>query len=513
MSRRATLHRLKSDFGDLLAVHEQARDLTEFAGYADDPVAFTIDVLQASLTDYQERIAESVRDRPLVVVQSCNAAGKDFIAAHLALWFVYARRGLVLITGPTQRQVREIVMGEVGRAWGRARDLPGELFQSALRLGQVEQAGIIAFTSTEASRLTGFHAPRLMVLLTEAQGVESFAWEAALACATGSQDRILAVGNPLSPSGSFYAACRSDAWHRHQIGAFETPNVQQGREVFPGMMTLQGVARIEGEFGKGSGIYQARVLGEFPDQGEESLLRRSWLEAAAERLERWRKDHAASEPILAVDVGRQGPDATVCAVLRGPVVTRIEAWGGADLMETVDRVRTLAAEEGARPGGDGSGVIVVDVVGLGAGVADRLVELSYRVVEFNGGTRAWDPQRFANTRAESYWVLRDALEMAALALPPDEELLEELLAQTWTPTAEGRIALPPKETIKGQLGRSPNKADAVTMGVWWQAVAATPAPWSEVVLGPMGDPCGFFAENGNLVIDEDREAGWEPVRW
>ena len=96
MSQRATIERLGRDLGELLAVHERARDLSEFTGYADDPVAFVIDVLKASLTDYQEDIANSVRDRPLVVVQSCNAAGKDFIAAHLALWFVYARRGLVL---------------------------------------------------------------------------------------------------------------------------------------------------------------------------------------------------------------------------------------------------------------------------------------------------------------------------------------------------------------------------------------------------------------------------------
>jgi hypothetical protein len=93
-------------------------------------------------------IAEAVLENPLVVVRFANAVGKDWIAARLALWWVYARHELALVTGPTERQVREVVMGEVARAFGKARGLPGELYQMALRLGREERAGILAFTAT-----------------------------------------------------------------------------------------------------------------------------------------------------------------------------------------------------------------------------------------------------------------------------------------------------------------------------------------------------------------------------
>jgi hypothetical protein len=89
-----------------------------------------------------------------------------------ALWWTYARGGLVLVTGPTERQVVEVVMGEVRQAFRKATDLPGDLYRTALRVG--DRAAILAFTSTEASRLTGFHAPRVLALITEAQGVEAF---------------------------------------------------------------------------------------------------------------------------------------------------------------------------------------------------------------------------------------------------------------------------------------------------------------------------------------------------
>ncbi len=166
MTVTATLRRLDAELGDLIERHGRGRSLDEFAAYSNDPIGFIREVLHGEPWSRQVEIAESVRDSPLIVVRSANAVGKDWIAARLALWWVYCRRGLALVTGPTERQVREVVMGEVARAFHAAKDLPGELYQMALRLGRTENAGILAFTSTEASRLTGFHAPRVLAILT-----------------------------------------------------------------------------------------------------------------------------------------------------------------------------------------------------------------------------------------------------------------------------------------------------------------------------------------------------------
>ncbi|MEE8191733.1 MAG: hypothetical protein V3T74_03250, partial [Gemmatimonadales bacterium] len=284
MTVATTLRRLDAELGELLERHERGRSLDEFAAYRDDPIAFIREVLHGEPWERQVEIARAVEASPLVVVRSANAVGKDWVAARLALWWVYARQGLALITGPTERQVREVVMGEVARAFGKARDLPGELYQMALRLGREERAGILAFTSTEASRLTGFHAPRILAVLTEAQGVEDFAGEGLLACATGSEDRVLAVGNPLKPSGRFYSVSRPrSGWISLRIAADEHPNLREGETVIPGGPSPEFAARIAREYGRQSGVYMARVLGEFPDEGEESLFRRSWLEAANER--------------------------------------------------------------------------------------------------------------------------------------------------------------------------------------------------------------------------------------
>ena len=156
LTSRTQIDRLREQVGDLLAARSMGVDLDVFEKFERRPVEFIQDVLGGDrIWSRQLEIAESVRDGRFTVVRSCNSAGKDWVAAHLALWWCYARRGLVLITGPTERQVREIVMGEVARAFRRNDDLPGELYQRSLRIPADENLGILAFTPTEASKLTG----------------------------------------------------------------------------------------------------------------------------------------------------------------------------------------------------------------------------------------------------------------------------------------------------------------------------------------------------------------------
>jgi len=468
------LSRLKEQLGDLVQQRE-GRDLSEYARYADDPVGFIREVLKGDPWSMQEEIAEAVRDNPLTVVRSCNAAGKDWIASHLALWILYARQNLVLITGPTERQVREIVMNEVGRAFRRADDLPGELYQLALRVPNTEHAGILAFTSSEASKLTGFHAPRVMAILTEAQACEAFAWEGLLACTTGSEDRVLAVGNPLSPDGRFYTVSRPNSdWRSIRISAQDHPNVVEGDPtIVRGGVTRDFINRIRREYGEASPIYIARVLGEFPESSDDALVRRSWLEAAADRWENGTLADQAygAEPVVAVDVARFGSDSSVMCFRSGPVVKEFVEWKGFDLMTSTGRVieelRNRFLERADPRYGPGIGgkpyQLVVDEIGLGSGLLDRLREQRIEAIAFNSSHRARNPERFANRRAEAFWTVRRTLERGEIALPRDDELFEELVSIRWSVESSGKIKLERKKETRDRIGRSPDRADAVAM--------------------------------------------------
>ena len=479
------LAQLRQDVEELTAKRAPSTEV-DFSAYRADPAGFIRDVLgeiKPGMYEGQLLIAEAVRDHPLTVVRSCNSAGKDWVAARLALWWVFAMGGYVLITGPTERQVREIVMNEVRKAFMKSRALYGELFTMSLRLDDPD-TGILAFTSHEASSLTGFHAPRLLVIITEGQGVEDFCFEAMLANAAGEDDRICVLGNPLAPTGRFFAISRSAGWHSIRLSAEDHPNVRTGTTVIPGAVTRAQVQRIAQEYGKESSIYRSRVLAEFPTDAEESLVTHEWLDAAEER---WEDAVAEAEKTrakfrLSLDPARHGSDSSVLAIARNGVLVEFKSWTKRDTMHSTGRViEEIAQLEYETPPQTGREAmarrferreplqvaeVTVDAVGLGSGVYDRLKEQDVRgLVEFNGARSATgdDSERFLNTRASSFWHLRSLLERGLIALPHDPELREELVATQWRISSSGRIQIEAKDDLRARLGRSPDKADALAM--------------------------------------------------
>lgn len=482
------LRRLEADVGELL--ESRTGGDRDFSTYEHDPVGFIRDVLQASPWRKQEDVARALIDHALVTVRSCHAAGKDWLAARLALWWVYARRGLVFLTGPTQAQVEEILMRkELREAFVRAR-LPGELHVKALRPGGAGEAGVVAKTASGLSALTGFHAARVLVVVTEAQDPDlSHAWDAAFACATGADDRILTLGNPTEPDGRFHAAHQpGSSWHRVRIQAADVPNVARGETVVSGLLTQEGVERFRREYGEESPFYISRVLAQFPVEATDGLVRRAWIDEAQDpdRLRSLEEtDLLGRGPpyVLGVDPARLGPDTTAVCLRQGHIVRRFETWGDADTMETAGRVRDLAA----RLIHDGERVseVHVDEVGLGAGVLDRLARTlpALEYVDLHAGLRqrlhrrrptahgfaasrsAGLPDRFRNLRAQGYWHVRKRLEEGSLALPADERLAEELLATRVRFGADGRTEIESKDAVKGRLGRSPDLADALVVSL------------------------------------------------
>lgn len=467
----AVVRQLREQVGELVAKHDQLASAADYTRYADDPVGFMRDVLRCEPWAKQEEMAEAVRDHSRVVVVTANGLGKDWLTARVALWWVYARRGMVILTGPTERQTKNVLMREVRKGFAKAPELPGELF--ALELRVTDDCGILAFTSDNADKLTGFHHPRLLVCMTEGQGCEPEAYEAAQACCTGEENRLFVYGNPTRPSGPFARAAESDSWHCMTIAATAHPNVITGREEIPGAVSRAWIDSMREEYGESSSFYKSRVLAQFPTESVEGLLKREWVRAAFDR-----HDSEALVPQswdyplwIAVDVARYGPDSTVLAFCRGPVVEKLVTWRGASITDTADRVLAHVEENtreptpkfpklGHRPR------LVVDEPGLGGGLIDVLRKKGMNVTAFNGANRATDPRRFLNSRAESHWRIRELLENNLVAIPRDAMMEEEALSVEWQlAQSGGTVQILSKDTIRATLGRSPDRLDAVVIGL------------------------------------------------
>ena len=201
-----------------------------------------------------------------------------------------------------------------------------------------------------------------------------------------------------------------------------------------------------------SPLWQAKVLAEFPDVSDEYLISPAMIQTGINTelpgLERGR---------YGADVSRMGTDKTVIYRNRGGVIRYVDSWGMTDTMQTTGKFKLVLDKHHHLQRPD----FVVDIVGLGAGVFDRLREQGYPAVGFSGAERAFRPDKFKNRRAEIYWTFRNDLELGNIDLDPeDEELLSQLQNIKWWVDSGGRIQIESKDDMRERGVKSPDLADA-----------------------------------------------------
>jgi hypothetical protein len=256
---------------------------------------------------------------------------------------------------------------------------------------------------------------------------------------------------------------------------FDHVNVQEGREVILGGPAPDSPAQIAEQYGVDSAFYIGRVLAEFPAVGSiDSVFEARWIDAA---VEKWKSNHFAERANrckrrLVVDVAKGGDD-TCIGVIRGPIVESLESFKERDLMKLADRLHTQSMEIGLAHAGiiwpnyeqrqKNRCRITVDDLGVGAGVTSRLLQLGVDVTAVNAGAQANNKKKFKNRRAETHFLLRDDLMYEKVALPPDPQLREELLATSYIIDSTGKFQIESKDLLRTKLKRSPDRSDVVTM--------------------------------------------------
>jgi hypothetical protein len=117
--------------------------------------------------------------------------------------------------------------------------------------------------------------------------------------------------------------------------------------------------------------------------------------------------------------------------------------------------------------------VMIDAIGMGWGVVDRLNQLGYgsRVIAVQSSERALNPARFGNRRAEMWSDMRDWI-YGGGSLPKDDPNLERVL---YTPgfkfDVNNRLLIESKIDMQKRGQPSPDSADALCL-----TFAANPAP-------------------------------------
>jgi len=173
----------------------------------------------------------------------------------------------------------------------------------------------------------------------------------------------------------------------------------------------------------------------------------------------------ASGPlVVGVDPARFGPDRSAIVRRRGRHVPPTEAHQGLDTMQLAGLCRRIIeTEKPAR--------MFVDVIGIGAGVVDRLLEMGFgaTVVGINSAERPTMPEPAEgggplNRRAEMWMDMRAWFaDPAGVQIPDEDALHADLTAPGYSFDSSGRLRIEKKEDIKKRGLRSPDEGDALAL--------------------------------------------------
>jgi hypothetical protein len=160
--------------------------------------------------------------------------------------------------------------------------------------------------------------------------------------------------------------------------------------------------------------------------------------------------------LIGCDPAGEGDDRTAIAFRQGRTVFRVEYHTKLDTMQIAGKVASYYAE--MHPDG-----IFVDKLGLGAGVYDRLVELSIPVIGVGAGSKANDSERYENKRAEMWFLMAEWFANAPVRIPNEPALIADLSTFQPETSSNGRRQLESKQKLKRRGIRSPDGGDALAL--------------------------------------------------
>lgn len=174
-------------------------------------------------------------------------------------------------------------------------------------------------------------------------------------------------------------------------------------------------------------------------------------------------------PIWSVDPARFGSDRTAFCRRFGSVITEITSWRGLDTMQTVGRIK---AEFDAQPFDMRPSIILVDSIGLGAGVVDRLREMKLPARGVNVSEAPSMGAMYNNLRTELWFKTKAWLEDRSCRIPKNDELVSELSSIRYSFLSNGKMVAESKDQMRRRGLRSPDLADAVCLTMAVEASTA-----------------------------------------
>lgn len=410
-----------------------------------------------------------------VVVPSCFASGKTWLAARIALAFYDAYTpgvhcdicggpcgGAKIITTSTKEEhLVDNLWGEIRMAWPKMQQrhgFAGRIMPAETRVQDVEHSMhfITGLVATKPEGFQGYHAAHVLVVADEATSVSQEVATGISGLLASGDARLLLILNPTD--GTTYAAAkaRSPLTKTIKITAFDTPNFTG--EALPegsNLITKGYLAGLKAE-GSGPGTYEwtTHVLAEFWDLTDDTLIAEGWYSDARSGLL-----VPGGTRSVGIDIASYGTAESVIAIRDGLALDELRAFPSQRVDHFFEGPVTKAILD-VDPH-----FVIYDADGVGAG-AIGYAEKLYRhllpgaqVIPFRGAKHIND--HYSNARSAWYWALRKHFENGNLAITFDDTKLKEQALGIRYSIKNGAIRVETKDEMKKRGMNSPDRLDAV----------------------------------------------------
>lgn len=486
---------------------QQAADLERLR----EAKTFIRSILKEDPYDLQDAIIDALESHNRVAIKGCHSAGKSrVIAAYCIYYLLKYPDSIVLTTAPTEGQVQRLMWASIDEILERANMKFPKRNELEIRLNPRNY--MLGLATNQGVRFQGYHSRHILIVFDEAPGIMADIWDATNGIAASGEVKIVALGNPVIPSGKFYECFKpNNGWHQITISAFDTPNLQnpatgqpftidellalEPHELSPNagprpyLVSREWVLERYRATGPQDPDYQSRVLGQFPDEGSDSLIAYQWIHEARMRGLHWTpgETDVFTRYTAGVDVADGGDDASAVSVWRGNVLVALDSWYK---REPFDAIRTfLEPFHEELTFGHTRPAVRVDTIGVGANMLTLLNKFGYsgHTIGINVASspdlfiprhRKDDclraKERFSNLKAYLYWQLRERFQRGeVIGYALSEQAATELASLRWRANERnGKIEIEPKSEMKKRGADSPNLAECMMLGS--AAISALP---------------------------------------
>lgn len=163
--------------------------------------------------------------------------------------------------------------------------------------------------------------------------------------------------------------------------------------------------------------------------------------------------------IVGVDPARsENGDSTAIIFRQGRLAYNLKTMKTNDTMQIVGILHNMLKE----------GTIAcmcIDVIGVGAGIVDRLRELGYGniIKAINAGSTPMNSERYRNKKAEMWGLLKEWLKDYPVQIPDDDILHADLCCVGYSYNSISQLVLEDKDSLKKRGYESPDRAEALAL--------------------------------------------------